>query len=50
MVGHQRYLELPWDIHWCPAGSRYRHAWWLILLLVLLAIVKIGSGAACGKL
>ena len=50
MVGHPRYLELPWDMHWCPAGSRHRHAWWLILLLVLLAIVMIGSGAASGEL
>ena len=50
MVGHPRYLELRWDMRWYPAGSRYRHAWWLILLLVLLAIVMIGSGAASGKL
>ena len=50
MIRHPRYLELPWDLHWYPAVRQHRHLWWLILLLVVLAIVMIGTGAASGLL
>ena len=50
MIRHPRYLELPWDMPWCPAGSQHRHLWWLILLLIVLALVMIGWGAASGLL
>ncbi|HET9845607.1 MAG TPA: hypothetical protein VFQ02_07630 [Nitrospira sp.] len=50
MIRHPRYLELPWDLHWYPAVKQHRHLWWLILLLVVLAIVMIGTGAASGLL
>ena len=50
MIRHPRYLELPWDLHWYPAVKQHRHLWWLILLLVVLAMVMIGTGAASGLL
>jgi hypothetical protein len=44
MVHHPHYLELPWDIHWRPAARHRLHLWWLMTLLVLLAIFMIGVG------
>jgi hypothetical protein len=50
MTRHPRYLELLWDLHWYPAVKQHRHLWWLILLLVVLAIAMIRTGAASGLL
>jgi len=49
MFRHPNYLEAPWDIH----GHRtttgpHRHLWWLIALLVLLAMFLIGVGVTSG--
>lgn len=51
MFRHPHYLEVPWDIH----GQRtttgpQRHLWWLIALLVLLAMFLIGVGVTYGIL
>lgn len=48
MIRHPQYLELPWDIHWYPAVRQYRPPWWLITLLVLLAMLMIGMGVTSG--
>ncbi|HWC51929.1 MAG TPA: hypothetical protein VG453_09575 [Nitrospira sp.] len=45
---HPQYLELPWDIHWYPSLKQQRHPWWLIILLVLLALLTIGVGGTSG--
>ena len=49
MLRHPHYLDVPWDIH----GHRvttglHRHLWWLIALLVLLAMFLIGVGVTSG--
>ena len=51
MFRHPHYLEVPWDMH----GQRettgsHRHLWWLIALLVLLAMFLIGVGVTHGIL
>ena len=45
MFRHPHFLELPWDVqgHRTTTGS-HRHLWWLITMLVLLAIFLIGVG------
>jgi hypothetical protein len=49
MLRHPHYLEVPWDIHGqCAATGSHRHLWWLIALLVLLAIFLIGIGVTSG--
>ena len=48
MLRHPHYLELPWSIHWSPAAKHHRHLWWLIPLLVLVAILTIGVGVTTG--
>jgi hypothetical protein len=45
------YLEVPWAIHGHPVtAGPHRHLWWLIALLVLLAILLIGVGVTHGIL
>ena len=51
MLRHPHYLEVPWDMH----GHRlttgpHRHLWWLIAVLVLLAMFLIGVGVTHGIL
>ena len=48
MIRHPHYLEVPWDVHWQPVVRHHRHLWWLIALLVLLAIFMIGVGVTTG--
>jgi hypothetical protein len=49
MFRHPHYLEAPWDMHRHPvAGGPLRHLWWLIALLVLLAMFLIGVGVTSG--
>ena len=49
MLRHPHYLEVPWDIqgHRMTTGP-HRHLWWLIALLVLLAMFLIGVGVTSG--
>ena len=43
MLRHPHYLELPWDIHGHRATTEsHRHLWWVIAVLVLLAMFLIG--------
>lgn len=42
------YLELPWDIHWYPTKGQYWPPWWLIALLVVLAMLMIGMDVMSG--
>ena len=51
MFRHPHYLEVPWGIQGHP-GTRgpHRHLWWLIALLVLLAMFLIGVGVTYGIL
>ncbi len=49
MFRHPHYLEIPWDGHWERVTTGpHRHLWWLIALLVLLAIFLIGVGITSG--
>lgn len=48
MIRHPHYLELPWEMHWHRAATHHRHLWWLVPLLVLLAIFMIGVGVTTG--
>ena len=48
MIRHPHYLDLPWDMHWHPTVREHRHLWWLIALLVLMAMLMIGVGVATG--
>ncbi len=49
MFRHPHYLEVPWDIHGHRATTEsHRHLWWLIALLVLLAMFLIGVGVTSG--
>jgi hypothetical protein len=49
MFRHPPYLEVPWDTHGPRAVSGpHRHLWWLIALLVLLAMFLIGVGVTSG--
>jgi hypothetical protein len=51
MFRHPHYLEFPWDIHGRRATTEpHRHLWWLIALLVLLAMFLIGVGVTQGIL
>ena len=51
MLKHPHYLEIPWGIegHHANRGT-HRHLWWLITLIVLLAIFLIGVGVTHGIL
>jgi hypothetical protein len=45
MFRHPHYFEVPWDIHGQRATTGpHRHLWWLIALLVLLAMFLTGVG------
>lgn len=49
MFRHPHYLDIPWEVHWQPeSGKHYRHLWWLIAALVLLAMFLIGVGVTSG--
>lgn len=48
MFRHPHYLEVPWDVHWEQATESHRHLWWLIALLVVLAMFLIGVGVTSG--
>jgi hypothetical protein len=49
MIRHPHYLEVPWDIHWRRDGmERHRHPWWLVAMVVLVAIFLIGVGVTSG--
>jgi hypothetical protein len=51
MFRNPHYLELPWDIHGQRTTTEHhRHLWWLIALLVLLAMFLIGVGVTYGIL
>ena len=49
MFRHSHYLDVPWGVHWHRVGTgSHRHLWWLIALLVLLAMFLIGVGVTSG--
>lgn len=48
MLRHPHYLEVPWNIHWHRTTEPHRHLWWIIALVVLLAIFLIGVGVTSG--
>jgi len=49
MFRHPHYLEVPWDMHGHHETTEpHRHLWWLIALLVLLAMFLIGVGITSG--
>jgi hypothetical protein len=49
MFRHLHYLEIPWDMHGHhEATGSHRHLWWLIAVLVMLAIFLIGVGVTHG--
>ncbi len=51
MFRHPHYLDLPWGMHGHRATTgHHRHLWWLIALLVMLAIFLIGVGVTQGVL
>ncbi len=51
MIRHPHYLELPWGIHeHHETREPHRHLWWLIALLVMLAMFLIGVGVTYGIL
>jgi len=49
MLRHPHSLEVPWDVHGHhETGEPHRHLWWLIALVVLLAMFLIGVGVTHG--
>lgn len=49
MFRHPHYLEVPWDIQWERVTTGpHRHFWWLIAVLVLVAMFLIGVGVTNG--
>jgi hypothetical protein len=51
MFRHPHYLEVPWDTHGHSVTTGpHRHLWWLIAVLVLLAMFLIGVGVVQGIL
>jgi hypothetical protein len=49
MLRHPHYLELPWDLQGHRGTTEpQHHLWWLIALLVLLAMFLIGVGVTEG--
>jgi hypothetical protein len=49
MFRHPHYLEVPWGTRRHRASTEpHRHLWWLIALLVLLAMFLIGVGVTSG--
>ena len=51
MLRHPHYLALPWDLRGHRGNAEpQHHLWWLIALLVLLAMFLIGLGLTEGFL
>ncbi len=51
MFKHPQSFEVPWAAHGHHEGTEpHRHLWWLIALLVLLAMFLIGVGVTYGIL
>jgi hypothetical protein len=51
MFRHPHYLDGPWDMQGQRAPTEpHHHLWWLIALLVLLAMFMIGVGVTYGIL
>ncbi len=51
MFRHPHYLEVPWDMQGQRATrGTHRHLWWLIALMVLLAMFLVGVGVTHGIL
>jgi hypothetical protein len=49
MFRHSHYPEVSWETHGHnPTIGPHRHLWWLMALLVLLAIFLIGVGVTSG--
>jgi hypothetical protein len=49
IIRHPHYLEIPWDVHWeRTEKGRSHHLWWLIALIVVLAMFLIGVGVTSG--
>jgi len=49
MFRHQKYLEIPWDVHWRHKDTEpHRHLWWLMALLLMVVILLIGVGVTSG--
>lgn len=49
MFRHPHYLEAPWAAHGHHEDTEpHRHLWWLIALVVLLAMFLIGVGVTSG--
>jgi hypothetical protein len=49
MIRHPHYLEIPWNIHWHrEAAARFPALWWLVAMLVALALFLIGVEGAGG--
>jgi hypothetical protein len=49
MFRHPKYLEIPCDVHWHEGETApHRHFWWLMALLILLAMFLIGVGVTSG--
>lgn len=49
MFRYPSYLEIPWNVHWHHEATRpHRHLWWLIAMLVCLAVFLIGVGITSG--
>ena len=49
MFRHQKYLEIPWDVHWRQeAHGSHRHLWWLMAALIFAAMFLIGVGVTSG--
>jgi len=43
------FLEVPWDMHGHQEATEpHHHLWWLIALVVLLAMFLIGVGVTSG--
>ena len=50
MIRHPHYLDIPWDVHWRHETTSYRHLWWMIALIIVLALFLVGVGATGGTL
>jgi len=49
MFRHQKYLEIPWDVHWHRGETGPRGYFWLLMImLILAAIFLIGVGVTSG--
>jgi hypothetical protein len=48
MLRHPHYLDVPWNIHWHGTPRHHHQLWWLIAILVLLAMFLMGVRAMSG--